>query len=146
MFSLCDKLSKLIKVCTAKQSVWCNESMQSFVQYKQTFSWDFWLQTQKIGIHNEKHSYLADNPCPSESAIIQLYWMKLEERFSLHLSCVHLHVTFNVLFVTVWYWTGRPVVYRRLKWMVLSFECIFNRHISRGTGCEASDVIHLIYK
>lgn len=61
--------------------------MLSFVLYEQTFSRDMWLQIWKAGIHNKNHSYLVHNPCPPQSAIIQLRYMESEDRFSLCLSC-----------------------------------------------------------
>lgn len=100
------------------------KSMQRFVLYEQTFSWDFWLQIWKAGIHNEKHSYLVHNPCPSQTTIIPLCYMKLEDRFSLCLSCAYFHVIFKV-FVIGLYWTRRLVVSRRLKWMELFQLIIF---------------------
>lgn len=95
------------------------QSMQRFLQYEQNFSRVFWLQIQQAGIHNEKHSHLVHNSCPSQSVTRQLRYTKPEERFSLCLSCVHSHVTFKALSVTAWYWTRRLVVPRSLKWMEL---------------------------
>lgn len=59
-----------------------------------------------------------------QSTIIQLCYMKLENRFSLRLSCAYFQVIFKV-FVIGLYWTRKLVVSRRLKWMELFQLIIF---------------------